>query len=240
MAPKRSGKIVRLEPEGAELLEAYPQMAQRFKDAGWFKFFTTFQGHDEHVSMEFAQNFDGFEVEIEKLLMLVTEQSIAKACRLVVGGERWWKKEHVVTKFVNQFLLPDKKNPDWRKGVPHSWIRQEWHTALIIIHRYITCEGRFSLIYIYHIRLLMHLNGDYPLNLPYFLLKSLEKMSKRVQSHPTTAKGSLFHQVLIKTLVISALREVQKPWSWLIQSLNPDPQPNKQKRGKGKRVVTQK
>jgi hypothetical protein len=124
MAPKRSGQVVRLEPEGAELLEAYPQMAQRFKDAGWFEFLTTFQGYDEQVSMVFAQNFDGFEVEIGKLLMLVTEQSIAKACRLVVGGERWWKKEHVVTEFVNQFLLPDKKNPDWRKGVPHSWIRQ--------------------------------------------------------------------------------------------------------------------
>jgi hypothetical protein len=37
--------------------------------------------------MAFAQNFDGFEVEIGNLLMLVTEQTIAKACRLVVGGE---------------------------------------------------------------------------------------------------------------------------------------------------------
>jgi hypothetical protein len=87
MAPKRSGQVVRLEPEGAELLEEYPQMAQRFKDAGWFEFLATFQGYDEHVSMAFAQNFDGFEVEIGNLLMLVTEQTIAKACRLVVGGE---------------------------------------------------------------------------------------------------------------------------------------------------------
>jgi hypothetical protein len=240
MAPKRSGQVVRLEPEGAELLEAYPQMAQRFRDAGWFEFLTTFQGHDEQVSMEFALNFDGHEVEIGKMLMLVTEQTIAKACRLVVGGERWWKKEHVVTEFVNQFLLPDKQNLNWRRGVPHSWIRPEWHTALIVIHRYITCEGRFSLIYIYHIRILMHLNGDYPLNLPYFLLKSLTKMSKRVQSLSSNAKSSLFHQVLIKTLVMSALRELQKPWSWLMQSLNPNPQSNKQKKGKGKKTVTQK
>jgi hypothetical protein len=87
MAPKRSEKVVRLEPEGAELLEAYPQMVQRFRDAGWFEFLTTFQGHDEEVSMAFAQNFDGFKVEIGKLLMLVTEQTIAKACRLVVGRE---------------------------------------------------------------------------------------------------------------------------------------------------------
>jgi hypothetical protein len=174
------------------------------------------------------------------MLMLVTEQTIAKACRLVVGGERWWKKEHVVTEFVNQFLLPDKKNLNWRRGVPRSWIRPEWHTALIVIHRYITCEGRFSLVYIYHIRILMHLNGDYPLNLPYFLLKSLTKMSKRVQSLSTNAKSSLFHQVLIKTLVMSSLRELQKPWSWLMQSLNPNTQSNKQKKGKGKKIVTQK
>jgi len=85
----------------------------------------------------------------------------------------------------------------------------------------------------------MHLNGYYPLNFPYFLLKILAKMSKRVQSHPATTKSKLFHQVLIKTLVVSSLREVHKPWSWLIQSLNPDPQPRKQKNGKGKRFVSQ-
>ena len=65
--------MVRLEHEDVELLEAYPQMAQRFRDAGWFEFLTTFQGHDEQVSMEFSLNFDGYEVEIGKLLMLVTE-----------------------------------------------------------------------------------------------------------------------------------------------------------------------
>jgi hypothetical protein len=239
MAPKRSGQVARIEPEGAELLEAYPQMAQRFRDAGWFEFLTTFQGYDEQVSMEFALNFDGHEVEIGKMLMLVTEQTIAKACRLVVGGERWWKKEHVVTEFVNQFLLPDKQNPDWRRGIPRSWVRPEWHTALVVIHRYITCEGRFSLVYIYHIRILMHLNGDYPLNLPYFLLKSLTKMSKKVQSISTNAKGSLFHQVLIKTLVMSALNELQKPWNWLTQSLKPITQSNKQKKGRGRKTIKQ-
>jgi hypothetical protein len=239
MVPKRSGQVARIEPEGAELLEAYPQMAQRFRDAGWFEFLTTFQGYDERVSMEFALNFDGHEVEIGKMLMLVTEQTIAKACRLVVGGERWWKKEHVVTEFVNQFLLPEKQNPDWRRGIPRSWVRPEWHTALVVIHRYITCEGRFSLIYIYHIRILMHLNGDYPLNLPYFLLKSLTKMSKKVQSISTNAKGSLFHQVLIKTLVMSALNELQKPWNWLTESLKPVVKSNKSKKGRGRKTVKQ-
>jgi hypothetical protein len=72
--------------------------------------------------MEFTLNFDGHEVEIGKMLMLVTEKTITKACRLVVGGERWWKKEHVVIEFVNHFLFPDKKNPNWKRGIPRSWI----------------------------------------------------------------------------------------------------------------------
>jgi hypothetical protein len=97
MVPKRSGQVVRLEPGGAELLKEYPQMVQRFRNVGWFEFLATFQGHNEQVFLAFAHNFNGYEVEIRKLLMLVTEQTIAKDCRLVVRGERWWKKEHVVT-----------------------------------------------------------------------------------------------------------------------------------------------
>jgi hypothetical protein len=62
--------------------------------------------------MEFALNFDGHEVEIDKMMILVTEKTIAKSCRLVVGGKRWWNKEHVLTEFVNQILLPDKQNPN--------------------------------------------------------------------------------------------------------------------------------
>ena len=47
MAPKRSEQVVRIEPKGVEILEAYPHMAQMFKDVGWFEFLTTFQGYDE-------------------------------------------------------------------------------------------------------------------------------------------------------------------------------------------------
>jgi hypothetical protein len=85
----------------------------------------------------------------------------------------------------------------------------------------------------------MHINDDYPLNLPYFLLKSLTKISKKVQWISTNAKGSLFHQVLIKTLVMYALKKLQKPWNWLTESLKPITQSNKPKKGKGRKVVKQ-
>jgi hypothetical protein len=47
MVLKRSEQVVKIELEGAKILEAYPQMDQRFRDAGWFEFLTTFQGYDE-------------------------------------------------------------------------------------------------------------------------------------------------------------------------------------------------
>jgi hypothetical protein len=62
--------------------------------------------------MTFAHNFDGFESVVGKIWMHVTENSIAKACRLRVYGEIWWKKENVVMEFGNQFLIPEKKNPN--------------------------------------------------------------------------------------------------------------------------------
>jgi len=156
-------------------------------------FFTTFQGHVEQISMVFRQNFDGFEAIVWKLLMMVTEHSIARAYKFPIGGERWWKKENVVMEFVNQFLIPKKQNANLKNGITHIWVKKEWHISFLIIHKYITCEGRFSLVYLYHVKLLIHINGDYPLNLPYFLLKILSKMSKRVHSHPAIANDSLFH-----------------------------------------------
>jgi hypothetical protein len=78
----------------------------------------------------------------------------------------------------------------------------------------------------------MHLNGDTKMILPFYLLKSLTKMSKRVQNHPQTAHKSLFHQGLIKMLVLYALREVQMTWRQLLISLGMDEQDPKQKKPK--------
>jgi hypothetical protein len=72
MTPKKSGKITRLEPEGVEFLEAYPQISQKFRDANWFKFCLTLQGYHEQVSMMFVQNFDGFETVVGKVMIHVT------------------------------------------------------------------------------------------------------------------------------------------------------------------------
>ena len=65
-------------------------------------------------------------------------------------------------------------------------------------------------------------------------------MSKRVQSHPATTKDSLFHQGLIRTLVVFSLNKIYRSWDWLIQSLKLDSQSTKSKTVKGKKSSKQK
>jgi hypothetical protein len=194
---------------GIELLEACPKIMEKFIQGEWFKFCCTFQGHHEEISMLFANNFDGFQTQVGDVIIHVTEHSIAVTCHLPVKGERWWKKRRLPADLCNQFLVAEHQNPDWSQGIPNKWLKEEWQSVLVVVQKYITCEGRFSTIHCYHMCFLMHLNGDMEMNLPFYLLKILTKMEKRIQSHPQTAHKSLFHKGLIKIMVMYALSEVQ-------------------------------
>jgi hypothetical protein len=74
---------------------------------------------------------------------------------------------------------------------------------LAIIKQSITCEGRYGLVFLYHLWLLMSFI-DFPLNMPHFLLRSLYKMDKRFKRE--NADSSLFHHCLIKIVIVHHLR----------------------------------
>jgi hypothetical protein len=60
ISPKKGGRVLILELEGIELLEACPNIMEKFIQGEWFKFCYTFQGHHEEISILFAKNFNGF------------------------------------------------------------------------------------------------------------------------------------------------------------------------------------
>ena len=57
----------------------------------------------------------------------------------------------------------------FKKGIPSSALKNKWRNMLLILKKFITGEGRFGTLYIYHIRLMMHFL-DEEINLPFFLL----------------------------------------------------------------------
>jgi hypothetical protein len=62
----------------------------------------------------------------------------------------------------------------------------------------------------------MHLSGDKEINLPYYLLKRLTKMARKVQSHPELLTR-LYHKGLIKLLVSFTLEELEMPWGYFLK-----------------------
>jgi len=74
--------------------------------------------------------------------------------------------------------------------------------------KYITCEGRFSIVYGYHFRLLtklrhkMDLPIEQKLSIPYFLLQSLMECGTKMKEG---TPDQLAHHGLIKLLVEDAL-----------------------------------
>ena len=82
-----------------------------------------------------------------------------------------------------------------------------------MVQRYITCEGRFATIFRYHLRFLLHTNGESKLNLPYYLFKSIEKIIAREIHHPD---HSVFHHGLIKLLINFELGKTGRSWKHFV------------------------
>ena len=91
------------------------------------------------------------------------------------------------------FLLPLPKGFDEKNGYPVKYLQPHWETLFHMIVRYITCDGRYSSVHFYHLRILMAFKGS-KLNLPYFLFKSLQKMAIAIQSTIDEQDHCLFHR----------------------------------------------
>lgn len=151
--------------------------------------------------------------------MQVTGESIGVASNLPIDGEKWFKNKMIIGGDVNQFLKPEHRDPNRAKGIPRDWIVDEWMEALLMLKRFITCEGRYSTIFLFHLRFLLHLAGIKRMNLPYYFLRDLNKMAMKVQANPKTPPHGIYHQGLIKVLVKAELGKLQKTWDqFLIQS----------------------
>ena len=79
---------------------------------------------------------------------------------------------------------------------------------LLIIQKKITCEGRFGYMFVYHARLLMHFLEDWEINLPYFLLNSLKKISRTVQKRIQSIDNIMYHHGLINILIEFHLKNI--------------------------------
>ena len=105
------------------------------------------------------------------------------------------------------FLLPLPEGSDLGRGISVKFLKPQWRACFEILIRYVTCDGCYSHIHYYHLRLLMALKGS-KINLPFFLLQSLRKMAHTVQTIVGDIEQSLFHHGLLKILFLYQLNRL--------------------------------
>jgi hypothetical protein len=211
--PKGAMVANRHEPETYADLEALPEYKatrEIFKQAGWEPFLKKFNGYDDAITLQFALHFDGETAKVGGLEFKVTEEFIAEAIELPTTGQRWAKGQPVDKELCVQLLKPQYRNTKWTEGTSRAWLEPQWAQLLIILQRYLTCEGRYTILFPCHARLLLHFTGTL-LNVPFFLLKSLKGMAEQVQ-RVSEFRGSLFHFGLVKILITCALSKKQETW----------------------------
>jgi hypothetical protein len=110
-------------------------------------------------------------------------------------------------------LFLSRKVTSCDRGMPISMLKPRWHDLLMLVKQFMNYEGRYGLVFLYHLRLLMIFIG-YPLNMPFYFQRSLYKMSKRFKRKK--ADSSLFHHGLIKIIIVYHLSLHGDSWKTFI------------------------
>jgi hypothetical protein len=220
----------RHEPEtyaDLETLPEYKATKEILKRAGWEPFLRKFNGYNDAVTLQFALNFDGETAKVGGMEFRVTEEFIAEAVELPTSGQRWMKGQPVDKALYVKLLKPQYRNTKWTEGTSRAWLEPQWAQLLSILQRYLTCEGRYTILFPCHARLLLHFTGTL-LNIPFFLLKSLKGMAEQVQ-RVSEFRGSLFHFGLVKILITCALSKKQESWDLFVTKTLTRAQPKAKK-----------
>ena len=86
-----------------------------------------------------------------KQLFFHHEDKIAEATKLPQVGERWLKGSMVNKKKCLALLMPLPDDMKLKIGVLVKFMKPEWRVYYEILVRYVSCDGRYSHLHLYHL-----------------------------------------------------------------------------------------
>jgi hypothetical protein len=194
--------VVRAEPNECQALLMFDGAYSDLEEFAWLPFIRKFDGYNLTMARQFALSFDGCRAKVGDAQLEITEQFLSSATSLPITRQKW-SKSCKVDDVLCTLLFQSRTVNSCDKGFPAKMLKPRWYDLLMIIKRFVTCEGRYGFIFLFHLRLLMVFMG-FELSMPYYLHRSLFKMAKRYKRNQ--ADTSLFHLGLIKMIVVYELR----------------------------------
>ena len=184
-----------------------------FTRHNWMGFFEKMRGYDDEVVRYFVLSLIPLTkthatTMVKGILEEITLEVIGRINTLPLGIP--WRKEDKGNNQLarKKFFLEGEEEMEDKNGVKRESLPYPWNEISYHLIKYISCEGRYSVVYGYHFRLLQELRfgADTPpqnrLSIPYFLLQSVIDMSIKVKEGK---HQQLAHHGLIKIILEDSL-----------------------------------
>lgn len=133
-----------------------------------------------------------------------------------MSRKKWYKAQDLDEHYYEPYIKSRYRN-EKKRTFPSRFLEDKYAPMVRIIMKYFTCEGRFSRLYTYHIRLIMHFKRVKMLNNAYLLFRNIEKMAYIVQKNPYPQQmRSIYQYSLIKMIVLHHLNLLNISWDTFI------------------------
>ena len=150
--------VVRAEPNGCQALLTFSGAYSDLEDHGWLAFIRKFDDYNFTVAQQFVLSFDGFRAKVGDVQLEITEQFLSSATSLPVTGQKW-SKSCKVDDVPWTLLFQSRTVNSCDRGLPAKMLKPRWYDLLMIIKQFVTCEGRYEFIFLFHLCLLMVFMG---------------------------------------------------------------------------------
>jgi hypothetical protein len=110
--------------------EEYQLCQEKYPRLGWIPFLEKFTGWNEKISQEFIQGYDEEMARIGNLQLIINEAIVREVTGLPSRGAKYFKGVGINKEMCQQFLKADHQHPDWKKGVPRNYIKEEYHPMI--------------------------------------------------------------------------------------------------------------
>jgi hypothetical protein len=204
------GSAIRNEPATTALLEQYPEAYQIFEQAGWLNYFRRLQWYNEQQVLQFALNLQEHHSVVNGVRISVTEEDIAAVSGLPTDGARIFSRKHIIRGAQQNFFLPEEQVIFKGRGIQLSSLPPPWPGVAKFIKHYLTCEGRYQVVYQHELLLLSHLRHNRHVNIPYYLLGCLRNMVPYCQKAKEPIL-SLTHHRLCQLLINRGFQQQNHP-----------------------------
>jgi hypothetical protein len=204
------GSAIRNEPATTALLEQYPEAYQIFEQAGWLNYFRRLQWYNEQQVLQFALNLQEHHSVVNGVRISVTEEDIAAVSGLPTDGARIFSRKHTIKDAQQNFFLPEEQVILKGRGIQLSSLPPPWPGVAKFIKHYLTCEGRYQVVYQHELLLLSHLRHNRHVNIPYYLLGCLRNMVPYCQKAKEPIL-SLTHHRLCQLLINRGFQQQNHP-----------------------------